>query len=154
MLSFLKSLTASDTRLAVLESVTAVMLLVIARSCVVQMFFRRVSAGACLPARFCWFVSGGTFAPARVCRHVFFCFVEAFFCGSVFPRAFVMERFGWSVFSSISREPHFMPGGGPRSFQNQSKEQAPVPFSLKLDKKSAQLCTGASYVERFCWSVF
>ena len=39
---------ASDARLAVLESLTAVMLFVISRSCVVQMFCRRVSAGAFL----------------------------------------------------------------------------------------------------------
>ena len=39
---------ASDTRLAVLEALTAVMLFVIARSCVVQMFCRRVSVGVFL----------------------------------------------------------------------------------------------------------
>ena len=67
------------------------------------------SAGAFLLPRFWRDVCAGRCLPARI-----FVLVEAFLRGSDFPRAFVMDRFGWSVFSSISRELQFMPGGGPR----------------------------------------
>ena len=94
------------------------------------MFCRRVSAGAFLLVRFWRRVYVGTCLPARFCLFLF--------SESVFVRAFVLMRFCWSVFFlSISRQPHCMPGGDPRSFQNQSKEQEPVPFSLKLDATSA-----------------
>ena len=67
------------------------------------------SAGAFLLPRFWRDVCAGRCRPAR-----FVFLVEAFLRGNNCPRAFVMDRFGWGVLSSISREQHFMPGGGPR----------------------------------------
>ena len=93
MFSFIKSLAASDTRLAVLESLTAFMEFVIA-----LLVLFKCSAGAFLLARSCWRVSAGAFLLALFWRRVYPGTCQHYSAGLfLFAGAFLQERFCWSV---------------------------------------------------------